>query len=84
MSIRRMKYNKNGLDILCRVYGSGEYSEAMILIKPEGKTAYIVIGQIYKTNNLNWTHQKGVIPMVKQSWHDAAKKLYAVSQVEAA
>ena len=84
MSIRRMKYNKNGLDILCRVYGSGEYSEAMILIKPEGKTAYIVIGQIYKTNNLNWTYQKGVIPMVKQSWHDAAKNLYAVFQKEAA
>jgi len=84
MSIRRMKYNKNGLDMLCRVYGSGEYSEAMILVKPEGKTAYIVIGQIYKTKNLNWTHQKDVIPMVKQSWHDAAKNLYAVFQKEAA
>ena len=84
MSIRRMEYNKNGLDMRCRVEGSGEYSRALILVKAEGSPFYIVIGKIYKTKNLNWTHQKGVIPMVKQSWHDAAKKLYAVSQEEAA
>ena len=83
MSIRRMKYKKNGLDMLCRVHGSGEYSEAIILIKPQGEDKYIVIGQIYKTKNLNWTHQKGVIQMVKKTWHEAAKDLYAAFQVEA-
>ena len=84
MSIRRMKYKKNGLDILCRVEGTGEYSEAIILIKPQGKDKYIVIGQIYKTKNLNWTHQKGVIQMVKKTWHEAATDLYAAFQVKAA
>ena len=84
MSIRRMEYKKNGYDIRCRVEGSGEYSEAIILIKPKGEDKYIVIGQIYKTKNLNWTHQKGVIQMVKKSWHEAAKDLYAAFQKEAA
>jgi len=84
MSIRRMEYKKNGYDIRCRVEGSGDYAEAIILIKPQGEDKYIVIGKIYKTKNLNWTHQKGVIQMVKKSWHDAAKDLYAAFQVEAA
>jgi hypothetical protein len=84
MSIRRMEYKKNGLDIRCRVEGSGEYSEGLILWKSYGDDKYIVIGKIYKTKNLNWTHQKGVIQMVKKSWHEAAKDLYAAFQVEAA
>ena len=31
MSIRRMEYKKNGFDIRCRVEGSGEYAEGIIL-----------------------------------------------------
>ena len=84
MSIRRMKYKKNGFDMLCRVHGSGEYSEATILIKLQGEDKYIIIGEIYKTTNLNWTHQKGVNQINKKSWHDSAKDLYTVFQKEAA
>ena len=90
MSIRRMKYKKNGLDMLCRVHGSGEYSEAIILIKPQGEDKYIVIGQIYKTKNLNWTVNKDRSPTpsiflsLSKSWVVCAKELYAAFQKEAA
>ena len=93
MSIRRMKYKKNGLDIHCRVEGSGEYSEAIILIKPQGEDKYIVIGKIYKTttaacgttrDTATWHHRKGESPITKKSWHEAAKDLYAAFQKEAA
>jgi hypothetical protein len=50
MSIRRMEYKKNGYDIRCRVEGSGEYAEGLILWKSYGDDKYIVIGKIYKTN----------------------------------
>ena len=75
--------------MLCRVEGTGEYSEAIILIKPQGEDKYIVIGKIYKTKNLNWTVNKDRSPTpsislsLSKSWVVCAKELYAAFQVEA-
>ena len=53
MTIRRMKYNKYGLDIICHVVGTFnheyyQYAYAEILFKPYGEENYIPIGKIYK------------------------------------
>ena len=93
MSIRRMVYKKNGYDIRCRVEGSGDYAEGLILWKSYGDDKYIVIGKIYKTttaacgttrDTATWHHVKGASPITKKSWHEAAKDLYQVFRKEAA
>ena len=93
MSIRRMKYNKNGFDIICRVHGSGEYSWADILWKSYGENQYQYIGRIYKVSTMacgttrdtaTWHHVKGESPMHKKSWQDAAKDLFKSFKKEAA
>jgi hypothetical protein len=85
MSIRRMEYKKNGFDIRCRVEGSGEYAEGLILWKRYGEDHYTVIGTIYKTTTApcgttrdtpTWHHVKGESPIMKTKWHEAAIKLY--------
>ena len=86
MSIRRMEYKKNGFDIRCRVEGSGEYAEGLILYKRYGEDHYILIGKIYKTTTApcgttrdtqTWHHVRGESPVTKKSWHEAARDLYA-------
>jgi hypothetical protein len=93
MAIRRMKYQKNGFDILCRVEGTGDYAEGLILWKSYGDDKYIAIGKIYKTttgacgttrDTATWHHVRGESPLDKRSWHDAAKKLYDLFKKEAA
>ncbi|WED25102.1 hypothetical protein CRP902_gp06 [Roseobacter phage CRP-902] len=86
MSIRRMKYTKNGFDIICRVHGSGtEYAYADILYKKYGEDHYTYIGLIYYTTTApcgtsrdtpTWHHVKGESPIMKTKWHEAAIKLY--------
>ena len=94
MSIRRMEYKKNGLDILCRVEGTGEYSEGIILIKPKGEDKYIIIGRITADfvvapcgvlkNELTWRPVQKQKSLTKKTWHEAATDLYAIFQGEAA
>tara|TARA_B100000497_G_C7318152_1_gene212770 strand:+ start:84 stop:353 length:270 start_codon:yes stop_codon:yes gene_type:complete len=82
-----MEYKKNGFDIRCRVEGSGEYAEGLILWKSYGEDHYTLIGTIYKTTTMacgttrdttTWHHVKGASPINKKSWHEAAKDLYTV------
>lgn len=91
VAIRKMKYQKDGLDLRARVYGSKEYSEAIILIKPEGHKHYEVLGQIYKTRNLNWTVNEDRSPTDKvlsrkqsspKDWVICAKKLWDESDLK--
>ena len=93
MAIRRMKYQKNGFAILCRVEGTGDYAEGLILWKSYGDDKFIAIGKIYKTTTVacgttrdtaTWHHVRGESPLDKRSWHDAAKKLYDLFKKEAA
>lgn len=86
MSIRRMKYKKNGFDIICSVQGSGDFAEAEILYKPYGEDQYVYIGEIYKTttaacgttrDTATWHHVRAESPILKTKWHEAAIKLYS-------
>jgi len=83
-AIRKMKYQKNGYDIMARVHGTGEYAEALILWKFYGDDTYTPIGKIYKTttaacgttrDTATWHHKFGESPMYKKSWHEAAGDL---------
>ena len=46
---RIMKHQKNGFDIIAKVFGAGEDTYAHILYRPYGEEKYIAIGKIYKT-----------------------------------
>ncbi len=98
MTIRRMKYNKKGFDIICHVVGpfNHEYYEqtyAEILYKPYGEENYIPIGKIYKEftapcgttqSTLSWHHIKGESPLRTNQWPEAAKDLYQLYHQKAA
>lgn len=82
---RIMKHQKNGFDIIAKVFGAGEDTYAHILYRPYGEEKYIAIGKIYKTttaacgttrDTATWHHRQAESPIQKTTWHDAAKKLY--------
>ena len=84
---RIMKYNKNGFDIIAKVFGAGEGAFAHVLYKPYGEDKYINIGKIFKTTTaacgtnrdaLTWHHVEAASPINKKSWHEAAKDLFTV------